>query len=112
MSDILEMTAKNWDREVVRTGTPVLVTFWAPGCENSVKLAPKIESLALKFAGRVKFGRVNIQQNPDLATQYKVLRTPHCSVFQGGVKAAHQLVGVISESDLSKLLNYVLGVTE
>lgn len=111
MSDaILEMSSKNWDKEVIRTSMPVLVTFWSPGCENSTKLAPKVENLTNKFGGRIKFGRVNIQENPDLANQYKVTRTPHCMVFNGGNKAAHQLVGVISESDLSKLLNYVLGV--
>ncbi len=113
MSNVIELNQSNWDKEVGRSGVPMVVDFFSPTCDLSRQVEPRLENLAVKYAGRARVGKVNIQENPDLAKKYEVTRTPRVVYFnQGSTKAIHQLVGVISESDLAKLLNYVLGVVE
>jgi len=106
--NVVELTVDNWMREVVQSNQPVLVDFWGPGCPPCAKLSPVIDSLAEQYAGRVKVGKVNVQENYELASEFDVNSIPRVMIFKGGKKPLHHLTGLTSEGVLSKLLNDLL----
>lgn len=108
MAKAIELTVDNWDREVVRSNQPVLVDFWGPGCPPCVKLAPIIDSIAGQFAGRVKVGKVNVNDNYELANEYDISSIPRLLLFRGGKKPIRQLMGLVPEAELAKLLRDTL----
>jgi thioredoxin 1 len=106
--NVLEFTADNWQKEVVDSDKPVVVDFWAPWCGPCRQLTPTIERLATNLAGKVKVGKLNVDDNPDLAVQYGVTSIPRVFVFKGSDKPRHQVVGLTSEAELMKLINGVM----
>jgi thioredoxin 1 len=105
---VVEFTQDNWQNEVVAGGGVVLVDFWAPWCGPCRQLTPIVDRLADQFAGKVKVGKVNVDENPNLAVEYDVTTIPRLMVFKGDKKPVRQIVGLTAESELVKLLNGVL----
>jgi thioredoxin 1 len=108
-ANVKEFTTANWEDEVVKSDQPVLVDFWAPWCGPCRQLTPTVERLADQFAGKVKVGKVNVDDNQDLATRYGIVNIPRVYIFKGGDQPKEQLVGLRSESELVKVLNKLLG---
>jgi thioredoxin 1 len=106
--NVMEFTSANWQAEVVDSDKPVVVDFWAPWCGPCRQLTPIIERLATNLAGKVKVGKLNVDDNSDLAVQYGVTSIPRVFVFKGSDKPRHQVVGLTSESELMKMINGVL----
>jgi len=106
--NVIEFSQENWQSEVAQSSTPVLVDFWAPWCGPCRALSPVIDKVADKYAGKVKVGKVNVDENPDLAVQYDVTTIPRVMVFKGGDQPLHKLVGLTSEGELDKLLSSAL----
>jgi thioredoxin len=106
-ANILEFGAANWQTEVVGAGMPVLVDFWAPWCGPCRALTPTIERIAELFAGKVKVGKVNTDEEPDLAAQYAISFIPRLLIFKGSDQPLMSLGGT-SEAELTKLLNKVV----
>jgi len=106
--NVMEFTSANWDQEVLNGEQPVLVDFWAPWCGPCRALAPTIDKIATQFAGRVKVGKLNTDDNPDLAVKYGISGIPQVLVFKGGGEPRERLVGLQSESAVVKVLNRVL----
>jgi thioredoxin 1 len=102
--NVAEFTSDNWQKEVVQSATPVVVDFWAPWCGPCRALSPIIDKLADQFAGQVKVGKVNVDENSDLATQYGVVNIPRVLIFKGSDKPLHTIVGLTSEADLTNKL--------
>ncbi len=102
--NVLELTTDNW-ASTVASGELVVADFWAPWCGPCRMLTPTIEKVADSFAGKVKVGKVNIDENPDLAVKYDVSTIPRVLFFKGGDKPVHELVGVVGEQELAKLIN-------
>jgi thioredoxin 1 len=105
---VVEFTSDNWQTEVVQSTQPVLVDFWAPWCGPCRQLTPIVDRIADQFAGRVKVGKVNVDENSDLAIKYDVTTIPRVLVFKGSDKPLHQVVGLTPEAELVKLLDKAL----
>ena len=106
--NVLEFTTANWDQEVLKSEQPVLVDFWAPWCGPCRALAPTIDKIATQFAGRVKVGKLNTDENPDLAVKYGISGIPQVLIFKGGDEPKERLVGLQPETALVKVINRVL----
>src|SRR5437588_10881317 len=106
--NVSEFSAANWDQEVLKSEQPVLVDFWAPWCGPCRALAPTIDKIATQYAGRVKVGKLNTDDNPDLAVRYGISGIPQVLLFKGGAEPRERLVGVQSEGALAKVVDRVL----
>src|SRR5215211_1723928 len=106
--NVVEFGTDNWKTEVVESATPVLVDFWAPWCGPCRQLTPIIDRIADQFAGKVKVGKVNVDENYDLATQYGISTIPRVMIFKGSDQPVQTIVGLTSEADLVKLLNKIV----
>ncbi|SRR6266852_9619464 len=106
--NVKEFTTANWDQEVVKSEQLVLVDFWAAWCGPCRMLAPTIERIAAQFAGRVKVGKVNTDENPDLARRYGIDAIPQVMLFQGGDQPRERLLGNQPENTLVAAIDRVL----
>ena len=82
--NVLEFTAANWNQEVTKSEMPVLVDFWAPWCGPCRALAPTINKLATQYAGRLKVGKLNTDENEEIAVKYRISGIPQVLLFKGG----------------------------
>ena len=96
-------TDANWAAEVVGSKEPVLVDFWADWCVPCKTLTPIIESVAEHFAGRLKVGKMNVEENADVPIQYDVRSLPTLLLLKGG-QVAEQRLGLVSKENLIKLV--------
>lgn len=102
--DVVELTAANWQREVMESNVPVLVDFTATWCGPCRQLAPTIDRLAVRYKGRIKVGKVDVDKSPELAEQYHVTGIPHLIVVNRG---KHKTIerNLISEAGLAQSLD-------
>jgi thioredoxin 1 len=107
--NVVELSATNWEQEVVQSDRPVLVDFWGPGCGPCDRLAPVIDRLADRYAGRLKVGKVNAHQDMELAVHFGIAAIPQVFFFHGGPQPRERLVGYTSEAELEKVIHRVLG---
>jgi thioredoxin 1 len=107
--NVMELTSANWEQEVTQSDKPVLVDFWAVWCGPCRALGPTIDKIADQFAGKVKVGKLNIDDNQELASRFKISSIPALMVFKGGDQPVESVVGVQPESALVKMLNRHLG---
>ena len=92
-------TTENFETEVLGSDVPVLVDFWATWCMPCRMLAPVIEEIASENEGKIKVGKVNVDENPDLARIYRVMSIPTVLVFKNGELTATS-VGVYSKENI------------
>ncbi|MCI9199544.1 MAG: thioredoxin [Lachnospiraceae bacterium] len=102
-----KFTSANFEEEVLNSEIPVLVDFYADWCGPCKMMAPIVESLAESFDGKVKVGKLNIDEEMDIAQKYRVMSIPTFIVFKGG-QALETSVGAMSKDDLEKKLQKVL----
>ncbi len=99
--NVLELTVDNFSATV--QGSPVVVAdFWAPWCGPCRQLTPVIERIADQFAGQVAVGKINVDENPDLAVKYDVSTIPRIMIFKGSEQPVFLHVGTLSDADLAR----------
>ena len=95
----IELNGENFQKEVVESSEPVLVDFWAPWCGPCLAMAPTIKEISEKHGDKVKVGKLNVDENPELATKFHVMSIPTLLLFRDG-KVDKQHVGLISTDKL------------
>jgi thioredoxin 1 len=105
---VLDLTDQNFDREVLESGVPVVVDFWAPWCGPCRMLAPTVEELAREWAGKAKVGKLDVDENPTVAQRFRIQSIPTIMVFSGG-KPIATLVGVRPKRDYAEVLARAAG---
>ncbi len=103
MSAEITLTAANFEEEVLKSTVPVLVDFWAEWCMPCKMIAPAIDQLASDFAGKLKVGKVNVDQENELAGQHNIVSIPTLLVFKDG-KVIRQKVGAVPKHELENLV--------
>ena len=106
-SDVLKLTDSNFDAEVVKSGLPVLVDFWAEWCGPCRLMGPILDELAPAYAGRLKIGKVNVDESQETPSQFGIMNIPTMIVFKNG-KEAERIVGAMSKIDLQKKIDRAL----
>src|SRR4051812_30651904 len=99
----VQLSDISFDTDVLKSNNPVLVDFWAPWCGPCRMLDPIVEELAKEYDGKVKVGKLNTDDNPNVAARYNISAIPTILLFKGG-QVVDQLVGVHSKGDLKKKL--------
>lgn len=107
MSHPTDTTDSTFQADVLDNDTPVLVDFWAPWCGPCRMVAPIVEELAEEYDGKVKFVKLNTDENPQIAGKYGIRSIPTLLVFKGG-EPVSQIVGFRPKSDLAKRLDEAL----
>lgn len=99
----LNFTDSAFDQDVVNSETPVLVDFWAPWCGPCRAMAPTVDAIATEYAGKVKVGKMNTDENQQTAMRYGIRSIPTLLLFKGG-KVVDQRVGAMPKPEVVKML--------
>lgn len=104
---VIELTDTNFEEEVIKSSIPTLVDFWAPWCGPCRMVSPIVEELAKEFSGRLKVGKLNVDNNQDTAAKYGIRSIPTLIIFKNGKQVA-QTVGAQPKESLKKFIEQKL----
>jgi thioredoxin 1 len=104
---IIILNDKNFQDEIKGTQVPILVDFWAEWCAPCRMIAPMLDEIAEEYEGKVKIGKLNVDQNRSIAAQFGVMSIPTLIVFKGG-EMVEQMIGAQPKENLLKVLQSVI----
>lgn len=104
---LVEFTESNFDGEVMKSSTPVLVDMWAAWCGPCRMIAPMVEDLANTYQGKMKMGKLNVDDHPQVAGQFRIMNIPTLLIFKGG-QEVDRIVGVVPKEELSRRIDRVI----
>ncbi len=99
----IKLTKDNFEAEVINSNIPVLVDFWAAWCGPCRMIAPVIESIAEKFDGRIKVGKVNVDEEPEISLEYNIASIPTVMIFKNGEEISKS-IGYSDEAEIEQLV--------
>ena len=103
-ANTIEITDANFEKEVLESGVPVLVDFWAAWCGPCRALAPTVDQIAADYQGRVKVGKLDVDANAGAASRFGIRGIPTLLVFKGG-QVREQIVGAVPKDQIAKALD-------
>ena len=106
-SNTKEFKEDSFKVDVLDSTKPVLVDFWAEWCGPCKMLTPTINEIADKFSGKAIIGKLNVDENPSIASDYGIRSIPSLLFFKDG-KVQNQIMGAVSKSDIEKALNEII----
>lgn len=107
MSTEITLTSANFDTEVMQSTTPVLIDFWAEWCMPCKMVAPLIDQIASQYAGKLKVGKVNVDEESELANRFGIISIPTLLVIKDG-QVVRQRVGALPKHELENLFKDLL----
>jgi thioredoxin 1 len=102
MSAGIELSAANFEDEVLKSTVPVLIDFWAEWCMPCKMIGPLVDQLATQYAGKMKVAKVNVDQENELSTQHSIVSIPTLVVYKDG-KIVRQKVGALPKHEIENL---------
>src|SRR5262252_9289802 len=102
--NVQTLTDTNFEESVLKAGAPVLVDFWAEWCGPCKRLAPTVDALATDYAGKVTVGKLNVDDNPNVAMKFQIRGIPTLLLFKGG-QVVEQVVGLVQKDDIKKAID-------
>ena len=99
MGNAIELTDANFDEEVISSDIPVIVDFWAIWCGPCKMIAPVIEEIAEEYRGKIKVGKLDVDNNRQIATNFMIRSIPTLLIFKNG-RVVEQIIGVVAKSNL------------
>jgi len=111
MSKTIEITAENFEKEVLKSNIPILVDFWAPWCQPCLMMAPALDDLSEELEGKLKIGKLNteIPNHQILAVQYQIQSIPNMKLFKDG-KIIHGFIGLRPKESLKAELAEIINL--
>ena len=100
-------TDQNFDEEVLKSPVPVLIDFWAAWCVPCKMIAPTLEEIGKELGGKIKIGKLNVDENRGTATKYGIRGIPSLLLFKDG-EVKEQMVGVHSKQEISNMISKTL----
>jgi thioredoxin 1 len=100
-------TDANFKKEVLESKLPVMVDFWATWCGPCKMIAPIVEELAKEYSGKIKIGKINVEESPKTPSQYGVMSIPTLIFFKEG-KVMEQVVGALNKAELKKKIDAII----
>ena len=104
---IIDLNDANFETEVINSETPVLVDFWAPWCGPCRAIAPSIEEISASYEGRLKVGKLNVDENQQTTMKFGIRSIPTLLVFKGG-QAVEQIIGAVPKGEIEKAVGKAL----
>ena len=107
MSSCITITGDNFENEVINSPVPVLLDFWAAWCGPCKMVAPVLDQLAEEYSGRIKVGKINVEEESTLASQHRIMSIPALVVYNSG-NVANQAVGALPKQNIESLFKDLL----
>ena len=107
MSEIISLSEQSWKDEVINSEFPVVVDFWAEWCAPCHMITPILEEISREYEGKIKVGKLNVDENSAIAGQYRIMGIPTLLFFCSG-KLVDKVVGVVPQKTLQDKIEKIL----
>ena len=101
---VVTITDAEFESSVLQSDKPVILDFWAEWCQPCKMLSPTVEAIADEYEEKIKVGKLNVDDNPNIATKYGIRGIPTLLFFKGG-EVVQQMVGVKSKTEIKKVID-------